>query len=315
MSTPPTTPESEATPEPTSSPAERIGTVVDGVDVLGALSPSRAGDFMTCPLQYRFRTLDKLPEPFSVDAVRGTLVHKVLEDLFDLPAVERTLGRAGDLLVPTWDTLLAETPELAEMFAEDGREVGEWLTSCREVLDRYFTLEDPSRLEPAERELYVETLLDSKLLLRGFVDRLDVAPDGRLRLVDYKTGRAPGPGFEAKALFQMRFYALVLWRTRGVVPSVLQLVYLGNGEILRYEPDEADLLATERKVEAIWAAIRRATESGDWRPHKSRLCDWCAHQELCPEFGGTPPPLPERVEEAEAHAGDVDSDEGVTAQP
>ncbi len=310
MSTLPVTPESE-TGEP--SPAERIGTVVDGVEVLGALSPSRAGDFMSCPLQYRFRTIDRLPEPYSVDAVRGTLVHKVLEDLFDLPAVERTPSRAADLLVPTWDALLAETPELAEMFAEEGREVGEWLTSCREVLDRYFTLEDPPRLEPAERELYVETLLDSKLLLRGFVDRLDVAPDGRLRVVDYKTSRSPTPGFEAKALFQMKFYALVLWRTRGVVPSVLQLVYLGNGEILRYEPDEADLLATERKVQAIWDAIRRATEAGDWRPHRSRLCDWCAHQALCPEWGGTPPPLP--VTDASVRAaGDLDTDEGLTAE-
>ncbi len=72
--------------------------------------------------------------------------------------------------------------------------------------------------------------------------------------------------FEAKALFQMKFYALVIWRTRGVVPAMLQLVYLGNGEMLRYVPDERDLLATERKVEAIWRAIRQAEESGDWRP-------------------------------------------------
>ena len=124
------------------------------------------------------------------------------------------------------------------------------------MLERYFTLEDPSRLEPAERELYVETLLDSRLLLRGFVDRIDVAPDGAIRVVDYKTGRSPGEMFEAKALFQMKFYALVIWRTRGVVPAMLQLVYLGNGEMLRYVPDERDLLATERKVEAIWRAIR-----------------------------------------------------------
>ena len=40
--------------------------------------------------------------------------------------------------------------------------------------------------------MYVETLLDSKLLLRGFVDRLDIAPTGEVRVVDYKTGRAPG---------------------------------------------------------------------------------------------------------------------------
>jgi putative RecB family exonuclease len=261
--------------------------------VLGALSPSRAGDFMTCPLLYRYRTIDRLPEEPSPDAVRGTVVHKVLEDLFDLPARERTPEHAQGLLAPAWEALLAEAPELAAMFtAEEGPEVTSWLASCRDVLDRYFELEDPRHLEPAERELYVETLLGSGLLLRGFVDRVDVAPNGMIRVVDYKTGRSPGPLFEAKALFQMKFYALVIWRTRGIVPSMLQLVYLGNAEMLRYEPDEADLLATERKVEALWQAIRRAELTGDWRARRSRLCDWCSHQAICPEFGGTPPPLP-----------------------
>ena len=160
------------------------------------------------------------------------------------------------------------------------------------MLERYFTLEDPRRLEPAERELYVETLLDSRLLLRGFVDRIDVAPDGAIRVVDYKTGRSPGEMFEAKALFQMKFYALVIWRTRGVVPAMLQLVYLGNGEMLRYVPDERDLLATERKVEAIWRAIRQAEESGDWRP-SPRLCPGAPTRRSA-RFGGTPPPLPTR---------------------
>ncbi len=275
------------------SPAERIGTPVDGVNVLGAISPSRAGDFMTCPLLYRFRTIDRLPEPFSPDAVRGTVIHKVLEDLFDLPAAQRTPERARDMLVPAWDALLEVEPAIAEMFGTEGPAVGDWLASCREVLDRYFTLEDPQRLEPAERELYVETLTDSKLLLRGFVDRVDIAADGSIRVVDYKSGNSPGEWFEAKALFQMKFYALVIWRTRGVLPSVLQLVYLGNAEVLRYVPDEQDLLATERKVEALWRAIVTARENGDWRPNKSRLCDWCAHQAICPEWGGTPPPLPE----------------------
>jgi len=221
----------------------------------------------------------------------------VLEDLFDLPAPDRTPETARDLLVPTWDALLESNPEVAEMFTGpdeegSGPDVAAWLTSCRTVLDKYFELEDPRTLEPAERELYVETVLDSKLLLRGFIDRLDIAPNGMVRVVDYKTSRSPGPMFEAKALFQMKFYALVIWRTRGVVPAMLQLIYLGNGEMLRYVPDEQDLLATERKVEAIWKAIRRAELSGDWRPRRSKLCDWCAHQAICPEFGGEIPPLP-----------------------
>jgi putative RecB family exonuclease len=262
------------------------------VEVLGSLSPSRAGDFMTCPLLYRFRTVDRLPEVSSPAAVRGTVVHKVLERLFDLPAAERTPERAAELVQPAWESVVGEDPELAELFGEDGSEIGAWLLSCRESLERYFRLEDPRRLEPAEREMYVETVLDSRLLLRGFVDRLDVAPTGEVRVVDYKTGSSPRETYEAKALFQMKFYALVLWRATGTVPTVLQLLYLANGEVLRYRPDESDLLAVERKVNAIWKAIARATETGDWRANKTGLCAWCSHQALCPEFGGTPPPLP-----------------------
>ena len=292
------------------SPATRVSTPVDGVNVLGALSPSRAGDFMSCPLLYRFRTIDRLPEPPSPDAVRGTVVHKVLEDLFDLPAVERTPDRAQAMLEPAWERLVEAEPELSQMFPADGEgaQAAGWLASCRAALERYFTLEDPRRLEPAERELYVEALLDSRLLLRGFVDRIDVAPDGAIRVVDYKSGRSPSEMFEAKALFQMRFYALVIWRTRGVVPAMLQLIYLGNGELLRYVPDEPDLLATERKVEAIWQAIRRAEESGDWRPSPGRLCDWCAHRAICPAWGGTPPPIPAREASADRSVdGSVDA--------
>ena len=90
----------------------------------------------------------------------------------------------------------------------------------------------------------------------------------------------------------MKFYALVIWKTRGVIPSMLQLVYLGNSEMLRYVPDEQDLLATERKVEAIWKAIRRRRADRRLAPAPRRLCDWCAHKSICPEFGGNPPPLP-----------------------
>jgi putative RecB family exonuclease len=256
-----------------------------------SLSPSRAADFMTCPLLYRFRVVDKLPEPPSPAAARGTLVHAVLERLFDEPAQGRTPAAARLLLAPQWDRLVAEVPALAEMFG-DPTERAAWLEEAAAMLDRYFTLEDPSRIEPAHREMSVQALLDSGLTLRGYIDRLDIAQTGEIRIVDYKTGLAPVPDYEARALFQMKFYALALWRTGREVPRLLQLIYLGNGEIVRYAPDEADLLATERKINALWQAIDRARTSGDWRPRPSRLCAWCSYQALCPAFGGTPPPLP-----------------------
>ncbi len=258
-----------------------------------SLSPSRAADFMQCPLRYRFRTIDRLPQAPSQAAVRGTVVHAVLERLFDLPPGERTLVAARALVAPQWERLLEADPGLATLFdGDDAAGLAQWLASADELVERWFTLEDPARLEPAERELYVETELDDGLLLRGYVDRLDVAPTGELRVVDYKTGRSPREAYEARALFQMRFYALVLWRTRGVVPTQLMLVYLGDGQTLRYAPDEDDLRATERKVRALWAAIAHATATGDWQPSPGRLCSWCDHQALCPAFGGTPPPLP-----------------------
>jgi putative RecB family exonuclease len=264
---------------------------------------------MSCPLKYRFRVIDRLPEKPSAAAVRGTVVHGVLERLFDLPAGQRTLEQAAEMLEPQWQQVLAAEPEVAALFAEDadGEELAKWLAEAHQLLGKYFTLEDPNALEPAERELYVETELDSGLTLRGYVDRLDVAPTGEIRVVDYKTGRSPSEFFEAKALFQMKFYALVLWRLRGVVPAMLQLVYLGNGEIVRYIPDEADLRACERKVTALWSAITRALESGDWRPSPGPLCDWCDHKAICPAWGGTPPPLPDRsVEEVAQESAGVD---------
>jgi putative RecB family exonuclease len=260
-----------------------------------ALSPSRASDFKQCPLLYRFRAVDKLPSPPSPAAARGTLVHAVLERLFDLPAPERTPQAAESLLAPQWQALVEQEPELAEMITSDERLTeATWFSDAQALIETWFTLEDPTRLEPSERELYVETDVDG-LVLRGYVDRLDVAPDGAMRVVDYKTGRSPSELFEGKALFQMKFYALVLWRLRGEIPRLLQLVYLGNGEVVRYSPDEHDLLSLERNLKAVWTAIERAAQTGDWRPKTSKLCDWCDYRQFCPAWGGTPPPLPENA--------------------
>src|SRR5687767_10286705 len=270
-----------------------------------SLSPSRAADFKSCPLLYRFRTIDRLPERKSRAAVRGTLVHSVLEKLYDLPPAERTVSAAQELVAPAWAELQQE-PGIAELFADDdhgataAESVETWLASAGRLVETYFALEDPSRIQPHGREELVEVTLPGGLLLRGYVDRIDIARNGALRVVDYKTGSTPREAFEGKALFQMKFYALVLWRTRGVVAAQLKLLYLGDGDALTYAPDEAELVRFERTLQAIWAAIERAVATGDFRPNKTRLCGWCDHQAVCPAFGGTPPPFPA---EAAAAAG------------
>jgi putative RecB family exonuclease len=256
-----------------------------------ALSPSRALDFKNCALLYRLRVIDKLPEPPSLDAARGTVIHGVLERLFDAPAPARTIGAALEQVEPQWREIIETEPELAALVDSDPAGFSALLDSTRDLLRSYFTLEDPTRIEPAERELLVETTLPSGVRLKGFIDRLDRSPAGDLRIVDYKSGKSPSELFEGKALFQLRFYALMLWRETGVLPRLLRLYYLSDRETLDYSPDEADLRSLERQLDAIATAITTARETGDWRHKPGKLCDWCSYQALCPAFGGTPRPL------------------------
>jgi putative RecB family exonuclease len=258
-----------------------------------ALSPSRASDFKQCPLLYRFRAIDRLPEPASTAQVRGSVVHAALEQLYGLPADQRGRDTAMTLVGPAWDQVVTSQPELAAEIEPAVR--AELLEEARALLSGYYRLEDPTRFDPQSCEQRVEVELEDGTLLRGFVDRIDVAPTGELRVVDYKTGKAPPEARELaefKAMFQMKFYAVALLRSRGVLPARLRLLYLSDGQVLDYTPDLDELLRFEKTLMAIWRAIQSAGATGDFRPNPSRMCDWCAHHSHCPVFGGTPPPYP-----------------------
>jgi putative RecB family exonuclease len=263
-----------------------------------ALSASRAADFKTCPLMYRYRAIDKIPEPPSPPAVRGTLVHAALERLYAQPAAHRTEATAAAALPELWAALVEQRPELAGMVPE--AELDAWFTAAGALLHTYFGLEDPTRLEPQACELRVEVDLADGVPARGFIDRLDVSPGGLIRVVDYKTGKSPADSYAGDVLFQLKFYALMLYRLRGVVAARLRLVYLGDAQLLEYTPDEAGLLSFERGVVALWRAIEQASATGVFPARRGRLCDWCSFQSICPEFGGTPPPYPGLPDDAVA---------------
>ncbi|MGV7676143.1 MULTISPECIES: RecB family exonuclease [Mycobacterium] len=255
-----------------------------------ALSPSRAADFKQCPLLYRFRAIDRLPEAPSAPQLRGSVVHAALEQLYALPALERGPETARSLVESAWQQVIAGEPGLA-----DELQPQELLDEARALLSGYYRLEDPTRFDPQCCEHRVEVELADGTLLRGYIDRIDVAATGELRVVDYKTGKAPPAAralAEFKALFQMKFYGVALFRSRGVLPARLRLIYLADGQVLDYSPDRDELLRFEKTLMAIWRAIQAAGRSGDFRPNPSRLCDWCPHQAHCPAFGGTPPPYP-----------------------
>ncbi|MCX4092764.1 PD-(D/E)XK nuclease family protein [Nocardia sp. alder85J] len=276
----------DSTPTP---PASRTDPAVD-VARGPALSPSRAKDFTLCPLKYRLRAIDRIPESPDRYLVRGTLVHAVLESLYGLPSGERVPERAAALVEPAWQHLLADRPELSGLLDPAG--LPGFLDEARQLLRVYYRLEDPTAFDPESCEHLVETRLPDGSPLRGYIDRVDIDPTGRLRVVDYKTGPAPVPGRENRALFQLKFYAAIMLHTRGRAPAQLRLLYLADGQILTYTPDEPELLRFERILSALWTAISAAGRSGEFPPSPGPWCRYCDYRPLCPAHGGAAPPYP-----------------------
>jgi putative RecB family exonuclease len=242
------------------------------------LSPSAVSEYENCPQLYKYRKIDKLPEPPSLDAERGTLIHTILQDLFEFPTQERTPQTAIDLLPSRWAAQLEGKPALLEMVSNEK----EWLDRASSLLQTYFTLENPATFEATHREMHLEDDFDSDIYLHGYVDRLDVAPTGEVRIVDYKTGKSPRPGWEEKALFQLRVYALLYWKNTGVLPRLLQLIYLGDGRIVKSNPTMAEIESAERVLRRVAQDIFISIEKEYWPPKPSRLCDWCYFKSICP---------------------------------
>lgn len=245
------------------------------------LSPSSATDFKSCPQLFKYRSIDRLPEPVSPGAARGSLVHLVLEQLFAEEARVRTPARAEQLLHAAWAELRND-PEYRPDQLTDEQERS-WLTDSRRLLNNLFKLEDPSALKTSKLEWWVEYEV-ADLHLRGIIDRLEENDDGSWVLSDYKTGRVPGESRELAAFFGLRFYALVCWRSFGVIPKEIRLVYLSDPAVLTLKPHEQMLIAFERQMIALGTAIKRAVDKDDWRPRPSPFCMHCSFQQKCPAW-------------------------------
>lgn len=273
---------------------------MDELTLKATLSPSRIADFNGCPLKFRYRNIDRFAERPGIEAFRGTVVHKVLEDLFDLPRPDRTLEYAVADLQRAFDHEFAENPDArfaidSELqWPDDGRpasaeSIASFMAALPQYIERYFVVEHPDTFDATHREKYVRGQLDDDLWLHGFVDRIDVAPTGDVRIVDYKTGKAPSANFQDKALFQLKCYAL-LWQMEHDVPvRRLMMLFLGSGDRLVHDPKPVEIERVTDQVRTVWNAMKLANDRAEWEARPSKLCDWCSFQAKCPAKGGTAP--------------------------
>jgi len=244
---------------------------------LETLSPSRAGDFKHCPQLFKFRAIDKIEVPATVHQARGTTAHLALQRLFDHPAAERTPKRLFNLFREAWVEL--RDLDYPDMFASQEEE-REWGMESLAVLANYFGTEDPRQVEPLERELDMLQPV-GEMMIRGILDRMDDTDQG-LVITDYKTGKAPPERYAIPAFFALKIYALLIRKRTGQTPVRLRLLYLNGPTVYEIPVSDGQLDAMERQLEALWAAINRALEDGNFPPRPGRLCDWCSYQDICP---------------------------------
>jgi putative RecB family exonuclease len=246
------------------------------------LSPSKVSSFTSCPLAFRFSQIERLPEPPSAPAVKGTLVHAALERLFwHHPAGARTPAAAALEVERAWDAL-RDDEEVVGLGLDD-QAAAEFVEDARRLVANYFLLEDPNEASAVGVELGVETDLDG-LRLRGIIDRLDVLPDGRLIVVDYKTGRAPSERFERGSLGGVQTYALLCESMLGQAPAEVRLLYLREPLAITATATEQTIRGQRKRAVAVWTAIERACNAEDFRPNVGPLCDYCNFKASCPAF-------------------------------
>jgi putative RecB family exonuclease len=247
--------------------------------LLETLSPSRASDFKVCPQLFKFKAIDKVDVPPTVHQARGTTAHLALQRLFDEPARARTPERLYDLFREAWVEL--RDVEYPDLFDDVDAE-REWGISSLEILANYFSVEDPARLEPLDRELdMLEPVGD--MTIRGILDRMEEGPQG-LVITDYKTGKAPPERYAIPAFFALKIYALLIRQRLGRTPNALRLLYLNGPTVYEIPVNDAQLDAMERQLAALWTAINRAIEDNHFPTRPGRLCDWCQYRDRCPAF-------------------------------
>jgi len=240
--------------------------------------------FTSCPLAFRFASIEKLPEPPHAHTTKGSLVHRALELLFTGCRPAQRTPDAG--LAALAQATVEYEPELAAIGLSPEDDAALRADTVR-LVRRYFEMEDPRAITDIGVELYLEAQV-GRLTLRGIIDRLELDDEGGLIVTDYKTGRPPMAEREQRRLGGVHFYAFLCHQVFGQRPAQIRLMYLSSGEVITVRPSEQSIQFLPRRTAAVWHAVERACEAGDFRPRPGALCDYCAFKTWCPSFGGDP---------------------------
>jgi putative RecB family exonuclease len=246
-------------------------------------SHSRLSTFETCPLQYKFKYIDKIKPLFenTIEAFMGSRVHDTLEKLYnDLKYGKlNTLQECLDFYQKEWDEKYSDDIKvIKEEFSSDNyRQMG-----VRFIIDYYETNKpfNSERHIECEKKILI-TLPDGKQI-QGFIDRLSSTDDGIYLVQDYKTANTLPTQDYADKDRQLALYSIAI-KELYLDCKDIKLVwhYLAfNKKVVSHRTDE-ELEQLKKEIMALIDKIEMTTE---FEPCKGPLCPWCSYQYECPHF-------------------------------
>ena len=245
--------------------------------VVSYLSYSQIETFRLCPLHYKLRYILNIPTPTSASLSFGTSIHNAMRDFYDAHAHGEKVTKVllSALLQKHWLSRGYESKRYEEEMKKRGeRYLSTYFESEFNPKTKIVTLEQPFMV-PLSRQ-------DQSLKIGGKIDRIDMLPDGKIEIVDYKTGRMPSKR-EVDANLQLSMYALAASEIPGAPFGIkpeditLTLYFFDTNERISTQrtSDQLDLEKTEI------LNIAKAIETSDFHCSGNMLCKTCEYQLFC----------------------------------
>lgn len=237
------------------------------------VSFSQMSLFQQCGLKYFFSYIDSWREPPTAALAGGSITHDVIERLYRLPNEERTLPKAMEILREYGPKFLQQSEY--KKFADDMQ----MKQSVKDAIEGLFKVEDPKNLEVKPEHLEMELNVDiNGVNFFGKVDRF--TQDGVNRVTDYKTGKSPGKFVDGK-LAQPYLYALGYKAQYDIDVDEVELIFLNAHEVVRRPADWGLVTKVGEELAVMRADSEASLNSSAWDAKVSKLCDYCAFQEVC----------------------------------
>lgn len=242
-------------------------------------SPSKLGVYQTCPRQYYYQYVRKLPRRAWANQSFGTSLHRTLQVIHEQGGPqEQSLETAKRQLETSWtsagyDSKAHEAAELAR---------------GKELLAAYYETWSGVDGTPVILEKRMSAPYKGSVLL-GIIDRVDRMADGSLEIIDYKSGFAPD-SVRPQTVQQLAIYHHLIAHKLSETPERHSVHYLASNVRLKVQFTPglvAEVL--DRVVETI-----RALESDKrFIPRLAAHCTWCDYQRYCDVGQSYRPELPD----------------------